>query len=380
MEKERKILVLTPTLTGGSWVCIEELIAASHNRFHYSILGLGPTRRGKLKNIRIWRVPYFMYDKIKYKYGTNVLFNLLYQIPLIVITPFFLILRPDIILSNGFTPALAVMSLSKVFGTKIIIYYGSRLEPVFKNRRVLNLFKLLDFFVDYIFVNSKGSKDDVARFIERKKIVIIEHWTEVSPLTKKERLSLRKKMGLENKFLILYVGKLSFDKLFGYLLKVAKIFKNDRNIQFWFVGSGELSDQVQEASKNFSNIKYLGFVGNVKKLIEFYTVADITWSYADETYLARPAIESLATGTPIMVPSTPAILGKTVKLPKSLVPSKIGWLVDIDHLERIASLIKDIKKNKIANDLMRKNCVDYAEKKYSRRNIQPAVRIMSKLS
>lgn len=379
---KKKILVLTPTLTGGSWVCVEELLSASKDNFKYQVIGLGPSRKRKIGGVRTTRIPYFMFDKLGSEYASNIFFNYIYQIPLMVASLLAVpVYRPAVVLSNGFTPVLLAMPVCKLLGVKVVVYYGSFLERVIKNKFIHALFKRLNLFVDAVFVNSEGSKNDVSRFIDVGKILVIEHWTDIKPASFEERLRLRKELGVNNKFLILYVGKLSPDKTFEYLLDAAGRLGDLGDLEIWFAGSGPLSFLVEEAASRIPAVSYLGFVKDAKKLIELYTVADITWSYADETYLSRPAIESLALGTPIMIPNTPAVMEKKGKrrLPKSLFPGSVGWLVDIANTKEIAKLIREIKDTDVAGEEMRKECVRYAKKHYSRKNIEMAVELINEL-
>lgn len=379
---KKKILVLTPTLTGGSWVCIEELLAISKDNFEYRVVGLGPERKRKLEGVKTTRIPYFMFDKLSSTRGSNIFFNYFYQIPLMVASLIItLIYRPAVVLSNGFTPALLAMPFCRLLGVKVVVYYGSFLERVIKNKFIFALFKRLDSFVDAVFVNSEGSKYDVSRFIDVKKILVIEHWTDLRPASFEERSRLRKKFGVGKKFVILYVGKLSPDKPFEYLLDLADKLKDSKEVEIWFVGSGPLSQVVTSAAAKLSNVKYFGFVGDVKKLTELYVAADVFWGYADETYLARPAIESLAVGTPIMVPNTPAIMEKKGKMTLSpnLFPSSVGWLVAIDNIDGAASTVNRIKKDPQSYNSMRSSCIKYAQQRYSRRNIEAAVGLLNNL-
>lgn len=380
---KKKILVLTPTLTGGSWVCVEELLSISKDKFKYRVIGLGPKRERELAGVKVLRIPYFMFDKLSSELGSNIFFNYFYQIPLMVVSLLAtLIYRPALILSNGFTPLLLAMPVCKLLGIKVVIYYGSFLERVIKNKFIFALFRRLDSFVDAVFVNSEGSKYDVSRFINVRKTLTIENWTDLRPVSDERRHELRRNYGVENKFVVLFVGKLSEDKPFEYLLDVADELKDSRDVEIWFVGSGPLSQVVTSAAAKLSNVKYLGFVGDVKKLVEIYIVADILWGYADETYLARPAIESLAVGTPIMVPNTPAIMEKKGKMTLSpnLFPSSVGWLVDINNIDGAVSTINRIKEDSRSYNLMRESSVKHAQERYSRKNIEDAVELLAKLS
>src|SRR2546426_987161 len=106
-------------------------------------------------------------------------------------------------------------------------------------------------------------------------------------------------------------------------------------------------------------------------------MADVVWSYADETYLAKPAVEALAAGTSIIVPELPAIATKAArkaKIDQSLVPSAIGRLVSLDDPARVAKLIDQLRQDGQFSREVRRRCREYADVNYSLRKSE-AVRV-----
>lgn len=96
----------------------------------------------------------------------------------------------------------------------------------------------------------------------------------------------------------------------------------------------------------------------------------------DETYVARPAVEALACGTPVLFVDVPAILRKAkhgAKINHELIPKDIGWIVDKDDLEGILGLINKIKCENIIDENLRAKCIEYARKRHSKNNMKAAV-------
>jgi glycosyltransferase involved in cell wall biosynthesis len=240
--------------------------------------------------------------------------------------------------------------------------------------------------VDEIFVNSEGSRKDVLTVISpmNTKVITIYHWAHNAFFSSKEidRLSLREKNGLTNKFVILYVGDMTREKLVPMLLDVIEKLKNYDDfseIQTIFVGTGELVGSVKKLEKQYKNIQYLGYVGNREKLSELYSVADLVWSFGDTTYLARPAVEGLASGTPIIIPDVSAVTNKAlhnVKIGLDLVPPEIGWLIDGSDSEGVSKLLIKIKRGKLITPNMRAFCREYAKKNHSTKNMQAFIYAM----
>lgn len=376
--RSQTILVLTPTLTGGSWVVIEDLINKIPLSTKIVIVGLGPGRA--YSNTKLIRIPFFLFDNLKSVYGASIFFNLIYQIPLLLVSIIaYIIYRPQKVLSNGFTPILLTMFVSRIMGSRNIIYYGSVVENKIENPIIKYLLKKLDSFVDNVFVNSSGSFTDLSLIINPQKITTIEHWTDISPIIGAKRIQLRKKMKIQNKYIILYIGKLAPDKSCDFFIDIARQFKNDKYFEFWFAGAGSLRLRIENLSGKYSNIRYLGFISKRKDITKYFSAADLTLTFADETYLARPAIESVSCGTPIMVSDRPAIIEKAnkVKIPQTLIPADIGWLADSTDVSKSVALIKHIASNKISLK-MRNQCLKYSAEKYSSRNIIPALKILNK--
>lgn len=372
MGKKNKILVLTPTFTGGSWVVIEELLDQIKNESEIICFGLGPSR--VTSGYKVIRFPYFLFENLKNTYGSNIFFNFLYQLPLFLLSPLlYLWYRPAVTLSNGFTPILSVMFLGKIFNTKNIIYFGSVVEGKIKNPAIKILFKALNFFINSAIVNSVGGKKDLGLILEKNKIIIVEHWTNLTPIPVNTKNYLQKKLGIDQKTIVLFVGKLSADKHADLLIRIIHEIGDDPNLEFWFIGAGELKEEVEKLASRMKNVKYIGYIKDKAKLREYYSIVNITFGYADKTYLARPAIESLACGTPIIIPDKPAVLERMTNghINKDLVPGEIGWLVSPVDLSKTVSLLKRHSTKEVLKR-MRVAAQKYAKKHYSSKNIQPA--------
>lgn len=378
-NKLKKIFISTPTLTGGSWVVIEDLISLLKDKYKINVVGFGAGRL--IDGVEMKFIPYFSFEKINPKLGRNIFYNFLYQFPLQLINLFlFIRTRPNLVLANGFTSIIAILPLAKLFRIPVVVYYGSYLTDWFKNSLVKKAVTFGGNFVDLVFVNSQGSLEDISAVIPVKKISVIEHWTNFEPVHQEERTMLRSKNNLSsNDLVILFVGRFTKEKGIETLLKTIPLCSNISNIYFWIVGDGLLLPQIKQISETDSHTKYLGFVKEREKLKELFTIADLTWTFADETYIAKPGIESLALGTPLLVPETAAITEKYnlgIKIRATLVPSEIGWIVSDSYFDKNAQLIKDLSENTDRVTSMRIACSTYAKEKYSQSNIANGVKVL----
>ncbi len=86
---------------------------------------------------------------------------------------------------------------------------------------------------------------------------------------------IRKNLGLENKKIILFVGRLVQYKGVEYLLKSFKeAGKNFKDAVLLIIGEGPLRNQLENIVKN-ENIKNVRFLGKVKELKYYYALCDI---------------------------------------------------------------------------------------------------------
>lgn len=120
------------------------------------------------------------------------------------------------------------------------------------------------------------------KFIEhylKKPTPIFRHYfssvytKDICKVSKEQKLEYKKKLGLENKFVIIAVGRFIHVKGFDILLKAAE--KADEDICFVFVG-GKPTEEYNSLVKNINpqNVKFIDFL-NKEELKEYYCAADV---------------------------------------------------------------------------------------------------------
>lgn len=365
-----RVLVITPSFSGGSWVATEKVLNALLTKnVNIFAVGLGEVTH-RNKRLRYFSIPYPKYVSWGAIHSRTPLLALLWNLPLSLVFIFILLYnRPNLVIANGFSSSLLISPFIKLIRVNyVVMYHGNILG--FLSKRTKKVIKSLSKFVDLVVVNSKGGFEDIGVVIPKRKILINEHFAD--DLFFKKNKEREKK---PSKLTVLYVGSLNKEKLFFPLVEVAKKLKNHKKFKFIFAGVGSDQAEVEELSRKASNILFLGYVGDRNKLKDLYCNSDVLWSFADETYLGIPAAESLATGTPIIVPKYPALsqkegLNKIIK--KDIVPDEIGWLVDTNNIEECYKLIQNIQKKGIS-ELMKKNCYEYALEHYNPKNLDKTI-------
>lgn len=369
----KKILVITPAFSGGSWICTEGIVdRLALDDYRVLAIGLGKIFH-RDKKIKYFSIPFPRYDKWGFVTSLSAFVAFLWNIPLLVAGLLSVIFwNPQIVIYNGLASSLTIGPFANLLGKKNVVSFHGYIGE--NSGQKANILRLFFRFIDQIVVNSEGSKENVTPFISAKKIVVSEHFADdiFFTSTKKEE---------DQKLSILYVGRLDHEKLCQSLIASTERLINDSKFDFKFVGVGEYDSKIKELENKSNNVKYLGYVNNRQKLGELYSGADVTWSCADETYLAIPAIESLASGTPIIIPNVAAIPGKIekrVRIRTELVPKEIGWQIDPFDDEKVLETLKEIQQKNLTSKMF-DSCRETAKKKYSKMNLENTVDKIKKI-
>lgn len=385
LRKKPLALVVTPALLGGSWVAVGELMKEATKELDFMVVGYG---REFKREQGIWyrTIPFWRYDKYGRFVNSHPLLNLLYSIPLILLGFFFVIIyRPCILVANGLLASLPGVLTRHYIRTKILISYHGDIT-YYTGRKMQRLIRFfIGKHIDFVQVNSEGSWRDAVLIFDPAKVAVIKHWADESFFASLDREKIREKLGFSGKFVILFVGRIDAEKHCDALLDVAARLRENPEIVFQFVGDGEMTVEVKKVANKKGNVRYQSYLYKRETLREYYVAADLLWGYADESYLARPSIEGLACGTPLLVPSIPAVLKKAkqnIIISKELVPEEIGWLVDIKgcigkysdtvkNPDAAAKLILQIKSLPETTKYPRRlKCTAYARKHHSIANLR----------
>jgi glycosyltransferase involved in cell wall biosynthesis len=166
------------------------------------------------------------------------------------------------------------------------------------------------------------------------------------------------KYGIEKRGkIVLFVGKLTKVKGVEYLLKAAKIYEKSNGIITLISGYGEQFDELTHLS-NKLGLKNIYFLGHQRQedLVYLYNIAEVTIIPSIFEYFGLVAIESLATGTPV--------IGTRVGGLPYILKNNTGYIVEPKDYKDLADKIlkimdvefKKSRSNQISN---------YAKKNFS---------------
>lgn len=367
--RKDKILILTSTLRTGSWICIMEMAKELSNDYEISVVGAGSSGRNNLP-FRVFRIPYIDHDKlIGYIAYSSSISIFLFNLPLLFSwLVAMVIFRPKILLTNGLLPSLFLGFLARIMGIKVVCSHHGFIGCL--NSFTIKFSRVFAKFIDLAFVNCEISKNDLAQLIKPEKIVVINHWTDDIFFTPKDKSQCRKEWGLRDGFLLLFVGSIDVAKRIETLFQIIHQLGNQEDILFLFAGAGKDECIVKGLAEKYDNVKFLGHIYDRNILAKLYAAADVLWAYADETYIAKPAVEALASGTPVIIPDMVTAYCKekeNLKVRNGLIPKEVGWILDTDDLSGIKKLTLSLKDSGISPE-MRARCLEYAKIHHSRKN------------
>lgn len=111
--------------------------------------------------------------------------------------------------------------------------------------------------------------------------------------------TVRKKLGIQKKYLLTYVGRLAPEKNVDLVLSIAKSLPAEINqdVQWLIVGDGPLRTELQKEAP--ANMVFTGYLQG-EALVEAYAASDIfVFPSSSETF-GNVVLEALACGTPVV--------------------------------------------------------------------------------
>ncbi len=178
----------------------------------------------------------------------------------------------------------------------------------------------------------------------------------------REVTNAKKDLGWEDKFVVLFVGRLIKEKGLDVLLKSARTW--NKNIQLVIIGVGPMEKEISEEAKK-RQFQFLG-----RKMHEdlpiFYSAADclIVPSISEEGF-GRVIIESLACGTPVIAAKRGGIL--------EALDETVGKLIDTTE-GNIKNTVEYFFRNQKELKQLSQNARQFTERRYSEKNVKSIIK------
>jgi len=377
MKADKAVLIISKVFRpniGGAETHINDLCQYLRKRgnFVYVLTYTPLTTKAKAPliekdiNIEIIRVPWFGYNwyHCLEKYPAILFIYLFFGL---FIASFWFCLfkhkKIEVIHAQGYLSGAIAKILKKIFKKRAVITLHALFGPIYnldKHLLLRSIFKNILISFDEIVCLANKSKDELVDMgIEERKVKVCTHWVDLDKFKPLDKQGCRKKLGLEDKFTVLFVGRMIKVKGVELLLEAAASFSED--VDFIFIGEGPLSEKVRERSSVLNNIKFLGNVDN-KDMPNYYNAADLlVVPSAYEELFGRVAIEALACGLPV-------VASNKGSLPEIINP-RVGKVVEPEE-GKILEAIEYFYENQEELIKMKNFCREYAVNNFSENNAE----------
>lgn len=367
-NKNKNVLLITPFAPpniGGAETHLEDFYEylRSDGSYNVTLLTYQPLTTKdamgmdyeKRKNLSIYRYKWF---------GTNLfhtfekyppVFNFLYLTPYLMFRSIIFMIKNhqsiDIIHCFGLNAAFISRILKLLFKKKIYMsaeaLYDFDINTLFG--RIVR-WVLLGFEV--ILAGSEDSKNDILKLnIPMEKVVIYTHWINTGDFHPGNKDENKKLLGWDDKFTIIYVGRLIPSKGIRMFIDIAKA--ADENINFKVIGDGPEKDFVSRAANKISNLEFIGQVSN-DEIAKYYVAADLLlYPALYHEDLSLVLLESMASGTPVISTN----IGSGIYM----LNSKVASVVEASQ-EKINNEVDRLYKNRKLVEQMSNEAVIFARK------------------
>lgn len=262
--------------------------------------------------------------------------------------------------SAGLNATLALVLLKPFFNYRLISSTHALYE--FDNDSVVTKVVSWMFeYVDTVLAIGRVSKDELISIkVDEEKIQVMPTWVNQNIFKPLDYGKCKEELGLEDKFVVGFVGRLNENKGIRLILKLAEKFETDRNVVFVIIGTGELDDFVTKESKKSDNVLYLGRIKNydLPKYINSFDVF-LTPSQYPEGY-ARAPVEALSCGVPVLA-------SDKGHLPEIVIDGA-GWLAK-PTVSSFYKKLKEIMRNRKDLGEVRKFCAKTSKERFSEKGI-----------
>ncbi|NHV06870.1 MAG: glycosyltransferase family 4 protein [Thaumarchaeota archaeon] len=178
---------------------------------------------------------------------------------------------------------------------------------------------------------------------------------------------LKSKLHLDGKKIILYVGRLSYEKgLNVLLLALKKVLERDRNIVLVIVGDGPIKNELKVMSLKLRINPNVFFVGSLESncLPSYYSMADVVVIPSIYEAQSLVLLEAMASGKPVIASNIGGL--------REIVTNRVGLLVKPYDCKALSEAILYLLNNEEVRKLMSLKAHEEA-KKYDIRIILPKI-------
>lgn len=256
----------------------------------------------------------------------------------------------NLIHAQGLNAAFIGRTLAGMFNKKLIVsthaIYNFQPGTIFAR-----MVKWAMGSADRLLAISQPSRDELIKIgLPPQKIERYRYWVDQTIFKPYERRAARRKLGWDDNFTVLFVGRLIPIKGIEILLEVASRLPS---VRFVFIGDGPLAGEVEAAAGRYEQITFLGGIEN-SRLPLYYSAADILCvpsQYSEA--LGRVMLEAISCGCPVLAARAGGI--------PEIINESIGILI-LPTVPELDKVISELHKNPERVRELGRNCRRQAEK------------------
>jgi glycosyltransferase involved in cell wall biosynthesis len=179
---------------------------------------------------------------------------------------------------------------------------------------------------------------------------------------------LRRQLGLQHKFVVLYSGNMGIGHRFDDILEVARLFRNERDIRFVFIGGGARRVQIEDfiANHHLKNVLMHDFVP-VKQMPEAQSLGDVHFvslrEEFDGTMVPSKVYGALAAGRAIIYQG-----GSRAEIARMISEEDIGAVVQEGDVARLYEVVLSYFRNQSEARRQGARALRLAHDKYCKQN------------
>lgn len=245
---------------------------------------------------------------------------------------------------------------------------------VLRNRTIIRLLERWELWMyrqatKVVTVTESFRQNLIERGISAEKVHTIPNGADIDfwqPMS--APIELRRKLKLEDCFIVLYIGAHGLSQSLSSILDSAKLLQHHPAIQFLFVGDGAQKEMLVEKAtrENISNIRFHDSVGK-EQVKEFYALADLCLVPLRDiplfqTFIPSKMFEIMAMARPIVG----SVCGEAAEILKR---SGSAAVVAPEDSQAIAATIENLYQNQGQLSLMAQNGHEFVAQHYSRQGL-----------
>lgn len=328
------------------------VVILTYQPLHTPVLGKWIERES---NLTIYRLPAFR--GLFYKLLKTPILEFVFLEPLLfLVTPLIILFHPGINVINGqgLIAGFSASFWSRLFRKKYVVAAQS-VYNFPKNGLYHNVCQWIFKSAHKVIAISTQSAAAIEKLgVKRDNIQIYTNWEDVNLFIPVEKQQAKEKVGLQNRFIVSFFGRLVEEKGLKPLLESIKLC--DTRITFAIYGEGPLLDLVLGAKQQSENIIYMKTI-TPDKLPLHYSAADlIVMPSLHEEGFGRVAAGALLCGVPVIASNRGALpdvvnnsVGKIIEpTPANIAESINTFFADKEALKKCAGNARKYALNKFS--------------------------------